>query len=187
VTDPPRHPRRAPQNGSQRAAPRPAPPIKALKAPIADSASPYGLGLIDEGRSVIHPNKGVNSQPAEKGHFSTGLDTPSQHRALRSLVLSISDSELIQTRRPPRAPAPSDWTGGRYSWMRTVLGSHGKLLYRRRIQMIEPVFAQTKLNRTITRFHRRGRTARNPRHWPRRLNAYKNPGIRRAVVSVEVV
>jgi len=74
VTDPPRHPRRAPQNGSQRAAPRPAPPIKALKAPIADSASPYGLGLIAEGRSVIHPNRGVNSQPAEKGHFSTGLD-----------------------------------------------------------------------------------------------------------------
>ena len=43
--------------------------------------------------------------------------------------------------------------------MRTVLGSHGKLLYRRRIQMIEPVFAHTKHNRTITRFYRRGRKA----------------------------
>ena len=55
-------------------------------------------------------------------------------------------------------PRPG-WTGGRYSWMRTVLGSHGKLLYRRPIQMIEPVFAHTKHNRTITRFHRRGRKA----------------------------
>jgi hypothetical protein len=48
-----------------------------------------------------------------------------------------------------KEPRPG-WTGGRYSWMRTVLGSHGKLLYRKRIQMIEPVFAHTKHNRTIT-------------------------------------
>jgi transposase len=70
----------------------------------------------------------------------------------------------IQVLIPPdsagrSAPRPG-WTGGRYSWMRTVLASaHGKLMYRRRIQMIEPVFAHTKHNRTITRFHRRGRTA----------------------------
>jgi transposase len=69
----------------------------------------------------------------------------------------------IQVLIPPDSagrtePRPG-WTGGRYSWMRTVLGSRGKLLYRRRIQMIEPVFAHTKHNRTITRFHRRGRTA----------------------------
>jgi transposase len=69
----------------------------------------------------------------------------------------------IQVLIPPdsagRAEPRPGWTGGRYSWMRTVLGSHGKLLYRRRIQMIEPVFAHTKHNRTITRFHRRGRRA----------------------------
>ena len=57
------------------------------------------------------------------------------------------------------APRPG-WTGGRYAWMRTVLASeHGKGLYRKRMQMIEPVFAHTKHNRMITRFHRRGRTA----------------------------
>ena len=39
------------------------------------------------------------------------------------------------------------------------LSRHGKELYRKRIQMIEPVFAHTKHNRRITRFHRRGRTA----------------------------
>jgi hypothetical protein len=52
------------------------------------------------------------------------------------------------------------WIGGRYSWMRTVLDSaRGKELYRKRIQMIEPVFAHTKHNRLITRFHRKGRVA----------------------------
>jgi transposase len=57
------------------------------------------------------------------------------------------------------APRPG-WTGGRYSWMRTVLGSeHGKGLYRKRMQMIEPVFGHTKHNRLITTFHRRGRAA----------------------------
>jgi transposase len=69
----------------------------------------------------------------------------------------------IQVLIPPDSAGRSEprpgWTGGRYAWMRTVLGSHGKLLYRRRIQMIEPVFAHTKHNRTITRFHRRGRKA----------------------------
>jgi hypothetical protein len=69
----------------------------------------------------------------------------------------------IQVLIPPdsagRAEPRPGWTGGRYAWMRTVLGAHGKLLYRRRIQMIEPVFAHTKHNRTITRFHRKGRTA----------------------------
>lgn len=35
----------------------------------------------------------------------------------------------------------------------------GKALYRRRQQMIEPVFANTKFNRGITRFHRRGLAA----------------------------
>ena len=69
----------------------------------------------------------------------------------------------IQVLIPPdsagrTAPRPG-WTDGRYAWMRTVLGAHGKLLYRKRIQMIEPVFAHTKHNRAITRFHRRGRAA----------------------------
>ena len=52
------------------------------------------------------------------------------------------------------------WTGGMYEFMRGVLTSeHGKDLYRRRQGMIEPVFANTKFNRKICRFHRRGRSA----------------------------
>jgi hypothetical protein len=44
--------------------------------------------------------------------------------------------------------------------MRYVLaGELGDRLYRKRKQMIEPVFGHTKHNRGVTRFHRRGRTA----------------------------
>jgi transposase len=67
---------------------------------------------------------------------------------------------LIPPDRGGRSEPRPGWTGGRYSWMRAVLASeHGKQLYRKRIQMIEPVFAHTKHNRLISRFHRRGRIA----------------------------
>ena len=67
---------------------------------------------------------------------------------------------LIPPERGGRKEPRPGWTGGLYSWMRAVLDSaHGKALYRRRIQMIEPVFAHTKHNRLIARFHRRGRVA----------------------------
>jgi Transposase DDE domain len=57
------------------------------------------------------------------------------------------------------APRPG-WTGGRYTWMRYILAAEvGARLYRKRKQMIEPVFGHTKHNRGVTRFHRRGRTA----------------------------
>jgi hypothetical protein len=50
--------------------------------------------------------------------------------------------------------------GGRYAFMRTVLaGDYGGGLYRKRKAMVEPVFAQTKHNRRITQFQRRGRSA----------------------------
>jgi transposase len=68
-------------------------------------------------------------------------------------VLIPPDSGARKTPRP-------GWTGGRYTAMRNALASPaGKGIYRRRKQMIEPVFAHTKHNRQITRFLRRGRTA----------------------------
>jgi len=52
------------------------------------------------------------------------------------------------------------WTGRRYSFMRRVLASElGESLYRKRKHTVEPVFAHTKHNRHINRFHRRGRSA----------------------------
>jgi transposase len=68
-------------------------------------------------------------------------------------VVIPPDSGTRDTPRP-------GWTGGRYDRMRDVLASElGDQLYRKRKQMIEPVFGHTKHNRGVTRFHRRGRTA----------------------------
>jgi transposase len=67
---------------------------------------------------------------------------------------------LVPPDRGGRSEPRPGWVGGRYAWMRAVLAAeHGKELYRKRMQMIEPVFAHTKHNRGITRFHRRGRIA----------------------------
>jgi hypothetical protein len=58
-----------------------------------------------------------------------------------------------QARAEPRAGS----TGGRYDYMRAVLKSEaGQQLYHKRPGMIEPLFAQTKHNRGVTRFLRRG-------------------------------
>jgi len=70
----------------------------------------------------------------------------------------------IQILIPPdagkrRGPRPG-WNGGAYAHMRRVLETDlGGGLYRKRKAMIEPVFANTKFNRGIDRFHRRGRSA----------------------------
>jgi hypothetical protein len=52
------------------------------------------------------------------------------------------------------------WDGGAYAFMRRVVQTErGGGLYRKRQGMIEPVFANTKFNRRIDRFQRRGRAA----------------------------
>ena len=56
-------------------------------------------------------------------------------------------------------PRPG-WDGGLYAFMRRVLATdRGGALYAKRRVMIEPVFADTKFNRGIDRFLRRGRAA----------------------------
>jgi len=68
-------------------------------------------------------------------------------------VLIPPDTSKRKTPRP-------GWTGGYYAFMRRVLASErGGELYGRRQPMIEPVFGQTKHNRGMGRFHRRGRGA----------------------------
>jgi len=52
------------------------------------------------------------------------------------------------------------WDGGAYAFMRRVLATDlGNALYRKRQATIEPMFANTKFNRGIDRFQRRGRSA----------------------------
>jgi transposase len=70
----------------------------------------------------------------------------------------------IQILVPPDAGKRTDtrrgWDGGAYAHMRRVLATdRGGALYRKRKAMIEPVFANTKFNRRIDRFQRRGRSA----------------------------
>jgi transposase len=66
---------------------------------------------------------------------------------------------LIPPDKGSRGTPRRGWTGGRYSWMRSVLATeHGRRLYRKRKQTVEPLFGDTKHNCGVYRFHRRGRT-----------------------------
>jgi transposase len=70
----------------------------------------------------------------------------------------------IQVVIPPdsglRKGARPGWDKGLYAFMRRVLSTeHGQAVYRRRLATVEPVFGQTKFNRRLDRFLRRGRAA----------------------------
>jgi hypothetical protein len=67
---------------------------------------------------------------------------------------------LIPPDARKRKGARPGWDGGLYAFMRRVLATPaGAALYGKRTAMIEPVFADTKFNRKIDRFQRRGRAA----------------------------
>jgi transposase len=62
--------------------------------------------------------------------------------------------------RRTNKPTRPGWNGGAYDFMRSVLDTPlGNELYRRRAQLIEPIFGNAKHNQGFTRFHRRGRSA----------------------------
>jgi DDE family transposase len=68
-------------------------------------------------------------------------------------VLIPPDSSNRKGKRP-------GWDKGIYAFMRRVLETDaGRELYVKRKALIEPVFGQTKFNRGIERFQRRGRSA----------------------------
>jgi transposase len=67
---------------------------------------------------------------------------------------------LIPPDAKKRKGARPGWDGGLFAFMRRVLATPaGAALYGKRTAMIEPVFADTKFNRKIDRFQRRGRAA----------------------------
>ena len=75
-------------------------------------------------------------------------------------VVSRGIEVLVPPDAGKRKGARPGWDGGRYAFMRSVLETDaGRALYRKRQGMIEPVFANTKFNRRIDRFLRRGRAA----------------------------
>ena len=65
---------------------------------------------------------------------------------------------LIPPDKGSRGTPRPGWTGGRYAWRRHLLATeHGRRLYRKRKQTVEPLFGNTKHNNSVQRFHRRGR------------------------------
>jgi len=82
------------------------------------------------------------------------------HQEQMDSIVSRGTQILIPPDAGKRKGTRPGWDGGPYAFMRRVLATdHGGTLYRKRKVMIEPVFANTKFNRRIDRFQRRGRSA----------------------------
>lgn len=82
------------------------------------------------------------------------------HQKQMESVIDKGIQILIPPDAGKRRGTRPGWDGGAYAHMRRVLQTdHGGGLYAKRKAMIEPVFANTKFNRHIDRFQRRGRSA----------------------------
>jgi transposase len=82
------------------------------------------------------------------------------HQRQMENVVSRGMQVLIPPDASKRKGARPGWEGGFYAHMRRVLATdYGGGLYKRRQVMIEPVYANTKFNRGILRFMRRGKPA----------------------------
>jgi len=113
------------------------------------------------------------------------------HQAQMETVIDRGIQVLIPPDALKRKSARPGWDGGAYAFMRRVLDTdHGGGLYRKRQGMIEPVFADTKFNRRIDRFQRRGRSlslrmAADHRH-PQPAQALQAPdGARRGLKGTQ--
>jgi transposase len=82
------------------------------------------------------------------------------HQQQMERIIDRGIQVLIPPDAKSRQGARPGWEGGYYAFMRRVLASErGGELYGQRQAIIEPVFANTKFNRGIDRFRRRGRSA----------------------------
>jgi transposase len=82
------------------------------------------------------------------------------HQLQMERLLGDGHTVLIPPDAKKRAGARPGWDGGAYAFMRRVLATDaGEELYAKRQTIIEPIFADTKFNRGINRFLRRGRSA----------------------------
>jgi transposase len=82
------------------------------------------------------------------------------HHDQMERIISRGIEVLIPPDAGKRKGTRPGWDGGIYAFMRRVLDSeHGGAIYAQRKAMIEPVFGNTKFNRRIDRFQRRGRAA----------------------------
>jgi transposase len=82
------------------------------------------------------------------------------HQAQMEAIVDQGIPILVPPDAGKRKDTRPGWDGGLYAFMRRVLETdHGGELYGKRQGMIEQVFANTKFNRRIDRFQRRGRSA----------------------------
>jgi len=82
------------------------------------------------------------------------------HQAQMDELVLRDITPLIPPDAGKRRGTRPGWNGGLYDFMRRALATDiGAHLYAKRKAMIEPIFANTKFNRGIDRFARRGRSA----------------------------
>jgi transposase len=82
------------------------------------------------------------------------------HQQQMERVINRGIQVLIPPDSGRRKGTRPGWDKGLYAFMRRVLSTeHGQAAYRRRLATVEPVFGQTKFNRRLDRFLRRGRAA----------------------------
>jgi transposase len=127
-----------------------------IAAEVHVSSADFGqLGpMVAAGRDEL-ARAGVEQSPevvlADAGYW---------HQVQMERLAAEGVTPLVPPDANKRAGARPGWDGGLYTFMRRVLATdHGGALYARRKAMIEPVFADTKFNRRVDRFLRRGRAA----------------------------
>ncbi len=110
--------------------------------------------MVDAARRELH-TAGVDDDPevvlADAGYW---------HGEQMDRIVGTGIQVLIPPDSGTRKGNRPGWDGGAYAFMRRVLATEpGGALYAKRQTMIEPIFADTKFNRRIDRFLRRGRSA----------------------------
>jgi len=127
-----------------------------IAAEVMTAAPDFGYlePMLDAAQRELHA-AGVTDTPgvllADAGYW---------HQRQMERIVDRGIAVLIPPDASKRRGARPGWDGGLYAFMRRVLATeHGGSLYRQRQPMIEPVFGQTKHNRGLGRFHRRGRAA----------------------------
>src|SRR3954451_22414600 len=128
--------------------------VIAAEVNVASPASAHREPMVAAARDEL-TRAGVEQLPevvlADAGYW---------HQVQMERLVASGMAVLVPSDAKKRAGARPGWDGGLYAFMRRVLASeHGGALYAKRQVMVEPVFADTKFNRRIDRFLRRGRAA----------------------------
>jgi transposase len=127
-----------------------------IAAEINTGSSDFGhLGPIVDAALRELDAAGVSEQPgvivADAGYW---------HQQQMEQITSQGIAVLVPPDADKRKGTRPGWDGGPYAFMRSVLETElGQALYRKRQEIVEPVFAHTKFNRRFERFQRRGRAA----------------------------